>query len=365
MNKSSWWKTVAKYAVGAVLLGYVVYANWEPNPDVPGSGLKAALDRPIRLGPFLLAGLLCAVNVFQTFVRWFLLVRAQGLPFTLRGAVRLGLVGYFFNTFLPGSVGGDLIKAAGIAREQERQTVAVATVLIDRAIGLAALVWLVALAGGVYWLRGDPVLNDVPELRTVVRTAIWVAVGTLAGWLVLGLLPDRRADRFASRLKSIPKVGRMFAEMWRAVWMYRRRSGTVAVAMVMSLFGHTCSTLMFYCAASTFQPADDPTAMPPLGTHFLITPVGMAAQAFFPAPGGIGGGEFVFGRLYRLVGYPEANGILGSLGQRVWTWVLGAAGYVAYLLMKRDRDVPVIRPAPAPTGEPPDPPAGTSSGPPA
>ena len=79
----------------------------------------------------------------------------QDLPFTLGNAFRLGLLGFFFSTFLPGSVGGDLVKAAGIAREQSRRTVAVATVIMDRIMGLWGLCWLVALLGGGFWMAAD------------------------------------------------------------------------------------------------------------------------------------------------------------------------------------------------------------------
>ena len=53
--------------------------------------------------------------------------------------MRLGMIGIFWNTFLPGAVGGDIIKATFLAREQSRRTVAVATVIMDRALALWAL----------------------------------------------------------------------------------------------------------------------------------------------------------------------------------------------------------------------------------
>src|SRR6202023_4279934 len=101
--------------------------------------------------PFLiLAGLVALTSVLVTFVRWYILVRAQDLPFTLPSALRLGMIGYYLSTFLPGAVGGDIIKAAFIAREQSRRTVAVTTVIVDRVIGLVGLIWLVALIGGLF-----------------------------------------------------------------------------------------------------------------------------------------------------------------------------------------------------------------------
>ena len=46
-----------------------------------------------------------------TFIRWYYLVRALDLPFTLREALRLGFLGYLFNLMPMGIVGGDLLKA--------------------------------------------------------------------------------------------------------------------------------------------------------------------------------------------------------------------------------------------------------------
>src|SRR5207249_2923529 len=103
---------------------------------------------------FALAAAICLASLMITLVRWYVLVRAVNLPFRLLDAFRLGFIGLFFNTFLPGSVGGDIIKAAFLAREQDRRTVAVATVIMDRAIALWALIWFVALLGGAFWAGG-------------------------------------------------------------------------------------------------------------------------------------------------------------------------------------------------------------------
>src|SRR5262249_13423178 len=107
-----------KYLVGFVILGYMVWSNWESPPDKPGTGLSDALAHPLHVVPLLTAFALRAVGNFLCWVRWYFLVRAQGLPFTMVNALRLGMVGFFFSTFMPGSVGGDIIKATFIAREQ-------------------------------------------------------------------------------------------------------------------------------------------------------------------------------------------------------------------------------------------------------
>lgn len=323
-----------KYVLGVGLLAYVIWKNWAP----PGGGGLAAVwqrfvvqGQPINSMALAAAGALCAAAVIQTFVRWYVLVRAQGLPFTVPNALRLGFLGYFYNTLLPGSVGGDLVKAACIAREQDRRTVAVATVLIDRIVGLWALAWLVAGLGAGFWLAGaiDPGAKTACE-RIIISAAVIVA-GSLAVWGLMGLLPAHRAERFAGRLGRVPLVGHSLAELWRAVWMFRVQGHAMWLALAMAVVGHVGFVLTFYFAALALQAAPD---VPPVATHFLIIPIGMAVQAGIPTPGGVGGGEYVFGKLYQLIGYPAANGVLMTLVYRVITWVLGFVGYLVYLQMK-------------------------------
>lgn len=331
--KKSFWFGLAKYAIGLSLLAYVVATNW------PGeNGLGAALARPIQWLPFAAAGMLLGAAALLTFCRWWMLVRALGMEFRVVSAMRLGLVGYFFNTLLPGGVGGDIVKAVGIAREQARRALAVSTVLFDRAVGLWALVWLVALSGGAYRLVAGPddgLLALNAGVAAIVRTSWFVTAATVLGWWALGLISERRAHRFAARLATVPRAGRFLSECWRATWLYRKHPWAVAATLALSIGIHALNVLGFHVASRVFAP---PAAdLPDLAAHFLIVPVGMAVQAFFPTPGGVGGSEYGFGKLYRLLGKPESLGVLASLAWRVIQWVLGLAGYVAYLRMSPAR----------------------------
>jgi uncharacterized protein (TIRG00374 family) len=322
------------YAVGLSILGYLVYRYWEPKDG--SVGLKAALERQNSWQYLPLTALCLAIIVSLTFVRWWMLVRAQDLPFSLRDAFRLGLVGYFFNTCLPGSVGGDLLKAAFIAREQERRTVAVSTVMIDRAVGLWGLIALAAIVGGAFWLMGDPMITAQPDLLRATRAANLFMLVSIAVFLLLGLLPERRAHRFAQRLHSIPVAGKVLAEFWRAVWMYRVRGLSIVKALLMSIAGHVFTVLAFYFAALAFQPAHEQAQVPSVPEHFVIVPLGKAFQGFFPTPGGIGGAELVFGLLYERLGFAAEAGIWANFGTRIAEWSLALIGLTVYLFIKRD-----------------------------
>ena len=326
--------TSLKYGLGLGLLAYVIWRNLAP---ASGQGLQSVVQRhfiegePIHTGPLILACFIYLAGVLLTFVRWYILVRAQELPFTLSNAMRLGSIGLFLSTFLPGSVGGDIIKAAFIAREQSRRTVAVATVMIDRAVGLWGLCLLVALLGTIFWTGGILEAGAAQTLQSIVMGSVALCTASAVVWILLGFLPEWRAQRFTRRLTGIPKVGHSAAEFWRAIWMYRNKEASIIRALLLSLVGHVAFVLTFYFSSLTIFNRDQ---VPSLSTHFLIVPIGMAIQAGFPAPGGVGGGEYAFGALYKLVNYPEANGVLGALVQRVITWVVALGGYVVYLRMK-------------------------------
>src|SRR5262249_24521893 len=273
--------TLLKYGLGFGLLAWVVYANWDGE-----NGLGQALEKPIRVAPLILATVICLTSVLLTFVRWYILVRAQDLPFAFPNALRLGLVGYFFNTMLPGSVGGDLVKATFLAREQSRRTVAVATVLLDRAVGLCGLFWLAAILGGIFWATGglhEVARSDlaVTTLETIVIVSAAIMAASLIFWILLGLLPFHRAERFAGRLARFPKIGHQLAEFWRAVWIYRCRGRAIGIALLLAIVGHAGFVLTFYFAAQVLTPLSE---IPTVGPHYLIVPARMTIQASFPTP---------------------------------------------------------------------------------
>jgi uncharacterized protein (TIRG00374 family) len=155
---------------------------------------------------------------------------------------------------------------------------------------------------------------------------------------LMGVLPDRRAQRFAARLSRLPKVGHALAEFWGAVWLYRRRQGTVALALLMSLVGHVGFVLTFYFSVLTLW--DGSQTIPSWSEHFLLVPIGMVIQAMPLFPGGAGIGELGFGGLYALVDCSVPAAVLGSLVQRVIFWVLGLFGYLVYLRLR-----PALKPA--------------------
>jgi uncharacterized protein (TIRG00374 family) len=300
--------------------------------------------------PFLIAGSCILLATALQFYRWYLLVVGLDLPFTFRNAVRLGMVGFFYNTFLPGSVGGDAVKAYFLIRDQpNRKAAAFATIVADRMFGLFGLVLYVALVGGGCWVAGNEKIGANAYLQRIILICAGVVVGTILGWLLLGLVPQERADRLAGRIQRLKWVGRTLAEFWYTVWQYRQRSRTVLACLGLSAITHTCYVLIFHFAVQVFPSGPEDVATFP--EHVAAAPIGYIMEALFPAPGGIGGGEAIFAWLYTLLGKPFNVGFVGRLTMRILQWTFGFIGYIAYLRMKADLPAAVPATPPDPAAE--------------
>jgi hypothetical protein len=95
------------------------------------------------------------VPILQS-VRLVWMLGIQDVRLSLWNSVKFSLAGNFFNFALPGTVGGDLVKAYYLTRITRHKTEAVTTVFLDRAIGLLGLIMLATVtfmvsAGRVEW----------------------------------------------------------------------------------------------------------------------------------------------------------------------------------------------------------------------
>ena len=86
-------------------------------------------------------GLMLAVSAW----RWRLLLRVQTIDVSLGTLTKSFLVATFFNNFLPSNIGGDVVRVADTAPFAGSKTLATTVVLIDRILGLIALLVLAAV----------------------------------------------------------------------------------------------------------------------------------------------------------------------------------------------------------------------------
>jgi uncharacterized membrane protein YbhN (UPF0104 family) len=334
-KKNRWLGPVLKYGLAVGLLTLMISLNY--------SKLKELFSQPPQLVPFAIAAGIYLVILGMQYVRWWVLVRALDLPFTFRNAFRLGLVGTFYNTFLPGAIGGDFVKMYFIVQDHpERKAAAAATVIADRLLGLFGLLMFGGFVGGGFWLAGNDKIEANAKLQYIIAGCAVVAAVGLIGFLALGFVPARRRERFAERLKKLPK-GQVLSELWFTAVQYRSRPGAILLGILLSAIAHTAMIVSFHYSVQIFPPADS-GLLGTLPEHFVIAPIGFIAQAVIPVPGGLGAGEFTFGGLYGLIrpGLEKAPAVAltGRLSLRLVEWTLGLIGYIVFLSMKKE--LPIV-----------------------
>lgn len=303
-----------KLALSLALLAVVFVANRESFAET--LSYRPSGHRFLAAFGWYIAGVMLA------FVRWWLLVRAVDLPLALRHAFRLGWIGMFFNLVIPGAVGGDVVKAAYLVRDQDRKARAVASIVIDRLIGLLGLFLLAAIAGGVAWERlARPV-------RPIV-VASWVACGVTA--LLLGLsFAIRPQGPLLRRLGRRERLRRLIEDLHATGVAYRQRLAWVALALLMAMFTHLANVLAFAEVSRALFPA---RSVPDLMGHLLVVPLVLFSTAI-PLPfSGLGAAENVSSLLFRTIQYQ--GGAVAMLGFRLLQLVAALLGAWLYLTYRK------------------------------
>jgi uncharacterized protein (TIRG00374 family) len=160
--------------------------------------------RLVQPGALLLSVGLLGFALWLGVVRWRMVLAVQGLDLSLARATRISLVAQFFNAFLLGSTGGDLIKSYYAARQtHHRKTEAVTTVFVDRLIGL----WGMLLFAAVMLLPNLEMIRQhkdliVPALMVLSMLVVLTVILFLAFWGGV----SKRFPRARHYLRRLPKA---------------------------------------------------------------------------------------------------------------------------------------------------------------
>ena len=301
MNKKSkaiLWH-VLRLAVMAALVAYVVsQAEWNDTvrPDgTPVQGLKTIAYRLAQEWWWVAAAL--GVMALQSpigAVRWRLLLGVQGIHITFLESLRLTYIGWFFNNWMPGGTGGDLVKAWYIARRTHQKAEAVTVVFLDRLIGMVSL----AVLGAAAVLA---TLSDERVRAARIILAVFLGLAAAGGWIFYSRRLRRlvRLDRLLARLP----VGHVVARVDQALFIYRHHKGTVALSVAYSWAAQAASIFAIYFLATGLGSAGR------LVQFFVNMPIIFIGWALIPVPGGFGVAEGLAQKLFTasVLGVPAAE----------------------------------------------------------
>jgi uncharacterized protein (TIRG00374 family) len=272
----------------------------------------------------LIGGVLCCTFAFIiVIVRWWILARIQMLPIGGFEALRLTMIGFFFNTFIPGSTGGDIVRAAyAVQASPDRKAHALTVAFADRGLGLHAMLLLSVAA---FFIKPS-LFDNAPHLKPWLML---IPAMLIAGIVMPIFLLWERTNGFLVRLCGKIVGG---ADAWReALRLYRQQPGMVCLAYLCSIGNIVCNVLMLHFMMLAVG------STPELIESFVIVPLVILTNALPITPGGIGIAEAASAGLYAIVG--QAGGANAMLLTRLVVILHSLIGFPFFLMGKRHQEV--------------------------
>ena len=222
------------------------------------------------------------ITCILTAFRWHELLKALDIRITLSLTFTLNMVGAFYNTFMLGSTGGDVLKALYISRQTPHRTRAVMSVFVDRVIGLLALIIIGCIAAATQW--------HIPQCRHIAIVSMVILAGTALGLLIFYQPTLHRLFGLDWIIAHLPMQKQVHNAM-EVMMIYRRRPGLVLLALVATFPVHITVILSAMFAGLAF---DLPLAP---SYYWAIVPVIVLIASIPISPQGAGVMEYFAVRL--------------------------------------------------------------------
>ena len=224
-------------------------------------------------------------------LKWYVLLRAQGIQAGLADVLAYTFVGFFFNNFLPANVGGDVARMVTLARDTNQKAEAALSVVMDRLVGLFTYITVAAVMGVVVvWGAGRSDLANLAAIAVVLF--VLAAVG-------FAILLSRRLRGLVERLFALPGLKRLaplYRRLSTAVQAYRDRPAVLAVAATISLSGLVLTNLTNLLVALALG------INLPLLYIFFFNPLLAFTPLIVPSLGGLGVTQGAYDIFYDALG---------------------------------------------------------------
>lgn len=258
--------------------------------------------------------LLYPLTVLLCARRWQWLLASHDLHPGFWESLRLTWMGLLFNNVLPGSTGGDVLKAVSIARRSPgKRTSAVMTVFLDRVIGLVALMLVGTMAVLLRSFQGGFDSGGLLVLA-MLGACVMITAVFFSRWarqmFPLGWLLDR-----------IP-FGEGIRKIDASVYHYREHPWQLVRCLLLSIF-IWCWTLIMVCLLG--QALSMPTA---LVHYFVYLPLVFTAGAVAPSIAGLGVLEGLFQYFFTLTGATAASAVALCLLYRLMMLICSVPGAI-------------------------------------
>jgi uncharacterized protein (TIRG00374 family) len=282
----------------------------------------------VHPGAFTLSLVFVLATIVLGVVRWRMVLEVQGLHLPFKRATGITFVAQFFNSFLLGSTGGDLIKAYYAAREtHHKKTEAVVTVFVDRLLGL----WAMLLFAALMMIPNFSLLFSHETLGASALLILALLAGCTAvlGVAFWGKL-SHRFPKIRHWMEKIPK-GELLERSLDSCRKFGEHRGFVLKTFLISMALNVLVVFQVIALARGLNLVISPVAL------FVIVPIVICISAVPITPSGLGVRENLFVLMLAApeIHIPETSALALSLltyaGSLFWSLV----GGVVYIGLKK------------------------------
>ena len=219
--------------------------------------------------------------VLTVALRWHLLLRPlDGPAIRFREVSEATFIGYSAGYFLP-SVGGDAVRVSCLVKPGRGAATLALSALVDRCMGLLALLALGVLA---------VCLHGAPGERSALVWSVYVGATIIVALALVLCGGTGRAARWLERFAAAPagRLASMLRAAGEAMEVYAARKTLLLQALALSIVSQLLSVSIYYGIARTVGAGSR------LLDFFYAVPVVNLAMVMPISIGGIGVGEWTF-----------------------------------------------------------------------
>ena len=262
---------------------------------------------------FLLAVIVENMGVALSAKKWQMLLESRGIQLSYRESLSYYYIGSFFNTMMPSSVGGDIIKSYKLGKKTD-SVGAFSSSIMDRMTGLLAVVSIASVA-------------VVISYGILPRAALLAAVAVISGFAgtVVILMKTSLVERFTTLVFSRwATIHAFLMKVISSVKGYRDKK-LILAAMVISFLYHIMLILNNYLLSLALGMNID------IRYFFIFIPIAEILVSLPVSIQGFGVREGSYALLFSSIGAEYAAAFsLGFLDQivKVITSMIGGVVYV-------------------------------------
>ena len=314
---------LAKVAVAATLITWLVRSG-----VLKFDALKIFWQKPILLVADLA---LFAFALVTGTLRWRTLLVLAGAKIPFWRAMQLQLTALFFNVVVPGNVGGDVVKALYVARDEDpsKRTTILLLVFVERLIGLGALV----LVASIVAVLNGSMLWQNPQLRQLAMAVAFLGVCTLVGPALFVLAMRRAGDRLEAWTTGTTIIAKLANRLVASARLLSAGPKHLLYALFPSMIAHT-ATILFFTVLTRVILAEDV----PFSSVATVYPLGILTMILPISPAGLGVGHAAFDFLYKMIGLHDGATVFNVYLIGILTPCL--SGVIPYLALRRSGKLP-------------------------